>query len=126
MSTLNGQHRESADDPAVITEAMVEVVSDPSEVQSTLLYASDADEAAILRGNIGALSGARTRFTPEDIQCGEETSVDQGVTVEARHTLDTRTKSMEISGRFLVAKGVTDFQSDNTFTHERLMRDVLR
>lgn len=115
MNTLNGQHRESVDDAAAIMEAIAEVVSDPSEVQAIPLGACDTDEAATLRSKLEALISARTRFTPEDIQCGEEVSVDQGLAVEVRHRLDARIKSMPITGRFLLSKFTSDMQSDDPF-----------
>lgn len=120
MSTLDGQ-REATDGKDVaagnagnpeVTQAQSEA---QSETQADETFEPDLEQTSTLRGKIRALISASTRFTPEDVQCAAETSVDQAMTFEVRHTLDARTKSIEINGHFLGARGSADKQSRNPY-----------
>ncbi|NIE64355.1 tetratricopeptide repeat protein [Burkholderia sp. Ax-1719] len=109
MSTLDGQ-RDATDGHTVAMETKgVEAAMDPALAQG-------AQEVGTMRGKIRALISASTRFTPEDVDCVAEHTVDQALTVEVRHTLNARTKSIDITGHF-VPSSRNDQKSDQPYKH---------
>jgi len=108
MSTLSHSQDEAAGHAPAITGA-------GADAAASRVLEPDAGGADTVQGKIRALISASTRFEPEDIQCNAETSVDQAMIVEVRHTLDARIKSKAITGHFPGVRSDADKQSDNPF-----------